>query len=605
MTSAKSQQRLALVATLLALGQLVLALVAANLATVVSPLVLAMQAGVAAFIGLLTMVHSALRRMAAEEAREHENLADRQDSIFGQDGDDLQVKGRNLRQFERFIAPVAAVIIGLGEGLLGLWALRLIAAAGTPTQDRLLLAGVLILVGALCLYLLGSYLAGQSFRGDAPVLRAVSGEAVGTAWLSAVAAIGVLLLFTDWQQVDQVAARLLALVLILRGIEKVFNAILQIYRPRTAKGESLVYESRLNGLVAQPRSILRSISDSLNYQFGVELNEARLRQAAWFTVPLVGLLGIVLLLFSCWVIVNPGERVIVERWGQPLSDGTLGPGLHGKLPWPMDRVYRYNVTELHQLTLGAPLPENELNTDLWLDSTAQPGDLLVVSDRPQGADQASFGLLAGTVVVQWRIADVHTYAYRSLEPQDLLRRLARREMTRLFAAQEIFGALREDRQALNNALRAGIDRAVSEMELGIDIVYVGVIGLQPPRPIVPAFQEVIGANEQAAQMVLTARSTAAVELTAADRQAKDQLSQARGYRANRLAMAKADRDSLMNLLQFYTRSPASFRQRMYLNTIPAALKDRRKIVLATEADSEVFTLDLKDKSGLDLMNLGE
>ena len=67
----------------------------------------------------------------------------------------------------------------------------------------------------------------------------------------------------------------------------------------------------------------------------------RTRVAAWLAVGLV----VAALLSTSLFAVDETERAIVTRFGRPL-DGVAGPGLHAKLPWPIDSVVRLDARVL-------------------------------------------------------------------------------------------------------------------------------------------------------------------------------------------------------------------------------------------------------------------
>jgi membrane protease subunit HflC len=56
-------------------------------------------------------------------------------------------------------------------------------------------------------------------------------------------------------------------------------------------------------------------------------------------IALIGALAGILVISSCCFTVAQAETAIVTRFGRPLA-GVAGPGLHFKLPWPIDSVVR-------------------------------------------------------------------------------------------------------------------------------------------------------------------------------------------------------------------------------------------------------------------------
>ena len=47
----------------------------------------------------------------------------------------------------------------------------------------------------------------------------------------------------------------------------------------------------------------------------------------------------------------PGEQGLLERWGRPVVErDVLKPGLHWKMPFPIDHVYRARTDQIQEFT---------------------------------------------------------------------------------------------------------------------------------------------------------------------------------------------------------------------------------------------------------------
>src|SRR6185369_10550162 len=159
-------------------------------------------------------------------------------------------------------------------------------------------------------------------------------------------------------RVDLYAARALCVLLALNALETMVNLVLEIYRPRV-KGQQarLLYESRLVGLLSQPEGLITTAAQALDYQFGFKVSETWFyrfleKALAW----LILIQFVVLVLSSCFVFINPGEQALLERFGKPVANNyVLEPGLHLKLPWPLDKIYRFRTEEIQSFNIGAAL----------------------------------------------------------------------------------------------------------------------------------------------------------------------------------------------------------------------------------------------------------
>ena len=100
--------------------------------------------------------------------------------------------------------------------------------------------------------------------------------------------------------------------------EIVINFVLNLYRPRM-HGESPrpAFDSKTLSLFASPDSLVRSINEAINYQFGFDITSSwgyqlLLRSVAW----LIGLAVLVLLCMSAMVVVEPTQQAIRIRQGE-------------------------------------------------------------------------------------------------------------------------------------------------------------------------------------------------------------------------------------------------------------------------------------------------
>jgi modulator of FtsH protease HflK len=158
--------------------------------------------------------------------------------------------------------------------------------------------------------------------------------------------------------------------------------LLEIYRPHL-KGKVVrpLYDSRLIGLLAQPESLFTTAAQALDYQFGFKISETWFFQLLLKNLPALILIQLAVLVIStCIVFVDAGEQVVVERFGNPVA--TLSAGAHFKLPWPVDRTYRYRTEQIQSMYVGYTPDTNEANIILWTVAHNQEQDFMVGSSEP-------------------------------------------------------------------------------------------------------------------------------------------------------------------------------------------------------------------------------
>src|SRR5512140_2202336 len=128
---------------------------------------------------------------------------------------------------------------------------------------------------------------------------------------------------------------------------------MDIYRPRL-KGQYIrsAFESRLLGLISETGGILYTAANAIDYQFGFKVSQTWFFQLLEKAIaPLILFSIVTLYLLTCITIVQPDEKGIIERFGKPIIENQIGPGLHLKLPWPIDIAYNYPVNRILQINV--------------------------------------------------------------------------------------------------------------------------------------------------------------------------------------------------------------------------------------------------------------
>src|SRR6185369_7469733 len=157
----------------------------------------------------------------------------------------------------------------------------------------------------------------------------------------------------SFPKVDLYVAYGLCAVLALTAVETVVGLVLEIYRPRV-KGQAarLLYESRLVGLFGQPGSLISTAAQALDYQFGFKVSETWIFTFLKERVLLIILLQLgALFLSTTFVIIDPNEQGLLERFGRQGGRATLEPGFHFKWPWPIDQVFRYQTRQIRSFVV--------------------------------------------------------------------------------------------------------------------------------------------------------------------------------------------------------------------------------------------------------------
>lgn len=493
-----------------------------------------------ALVWLVLAIQFHQRTLAEQERLDMRQLAeDKQASALfegkGERATLLAAAQRRLELLERWFIPIFGALIAAYEISLGIVLLRGIGPALTVETRQPLIAAIIVTAVAFVSFLMSRYATGMSVEERWKPLRAGGSFLLGVAVLCFALGLSLAGVHFQFGVPVKVIAYVIPILLIVLGAETALNTVFDVYRPRL-KGQynRSAFDSRLLGVINEPGGIFHSAAAAIDYQFGFKVSETwfyKLLERAILSLILFS--AATLYLASCIVVIESNEEAIVERLGNPL-DGEghvrkLEPGIHFKLPWPIDIAYAYPTKDLLELYIGY-VPQRDPKTGkvvpeaalLWGQTHYQEEyTFLAASDYTgeQVSDAATpVSLIKANIPIQYRIKDLYAYIYGHRDPAQLLETICYEELGRFAAsahieadsigadtplADSLFGAGRTQAKEL---LMQRVQAAADEQNLGVELVFLGVQGIHPPPEVAPDYEAVIGAVQKKQALVLTAEA---------------------------------------------------------------------------------------------------
>ncbi|MBS0558842.1 MAG: hypothetical protein JSR21_02200, partial [Proteobacteria bacterium] len=302
----------------------------------------------------------------------------------------------------------------------------------------------------------------------------------------------------------------------------------------------------------------RSIAAPVRRHLGIDISRSWAMSYMRASAPHV----ILLLLLVLWgltgvVLVGTDQRAIYERFGAPIA--VLHSGLHVVLPWPVGRVRHVEFGTIQQTTLSdtdfaptAPLVGAEdrapLEADrLWEERHPSELTFLIASKAPvagSSTERQSFQVVSADVRLLYRIgltdADAMQAAYRTNDPEALLRGVAGRVLSRFFAGRTLDDVLGDNRDMLAERLRASVQQELVRARCGIELVALVIEAIHPPGGAAEAYHAVQAAEIKATTSIAAERGRAIADLSKAKQYATELVSQAKAAAAEAVSAAQID-----------------------------------------------------------------
>jgi len=284
-----------------------------------------------------------------------------------------------------------------------------------------------------------------------------------------------------------------------------------------------------------------------------------------------GFLFLVFVLYfsTSFYMVKAPQEAIIERLGRAINkNNPVSPGLHLKLPWPVDSVIKIDSRLIRQLSVGNIVDEGSYAL-IW---TKEHG----TEEAFLSADNAFF---YPYVVLHYRIKDIFDYRYHNENPQMLLDNVAHDVMAKIFADKEFYNIVTLYRKQLVNELVQKLQAKLDMLSSGLEIVSVNLKDIHPPIFIASSFEGVIAAYQEKKMIINQAYAYQFESLPQARSEAEKQIKEAECYVFDKTKKAEGEGERFDLQLMAYEHSPSLLNQWMYYDYIRKALQGNRKIII--------------------------
>lgn len=288
--------------------------------------------------------------------------------------------------------------------------------------------------------------------------------------------------------------------------------------------------------------------------------------AAVVVALLAGYLG------SGFYVVAADERGVVRRFGAVAEQ--VGPGMHYRLPWPVDRVDVLKTTSVMKTGVGFRLP-----------------------DGGAGSGAAGMELLTGdtnifsvALVVQFVVRNPADFLFHVESPETLVDTAAQSVLTEAVAAMPIDEVLTTGRVAMQEQVKTRTQVALDRYRSGLQITSVNIMAMTLDRSVAEAFQDVADAMADREKLRNEARAYRNDLIPKTRGAARTAVSEAEAYQQQRIAEAVGETDRFLALLKEYQKAPDITRTRLYLEAMEKILPRVKLYVLDSAGDKAPLNL---------------
>ena len=305
----------------------------------------------------------------------------------------------------------------------------------------------------------------------------------------------------------------------------------------------------------------------------------------WVPVIVVGLF-ILASLQGLIYSIGPDEVGVIQRFGRFI--GLSSPGLHAKIPFGIDKVTPIKVEKVFKEEYGF--------------KTLQPG---VKSTYSMGNYRDESLMLTGDLnilnvrwIVQFKIKDPVKLLFATRHPEDNIHDISEVVMRRFVGDYTVDEVLTTKREEIDDLAQQEIQRILDMYGVGVQIVTVKLLDVNPPEKVKPAFNEVNEAKQEKEKMINQAWEAYNKAVPRAKGEAEKTIRESEGYATDKINRAKGEAERFLATLKEYKKSPKITKERLYLETFMLVLPNaKEKYIIDSQQQSILPLLDVNRKGG--------
>ncbi|MFH0762275.1 MAG: FtsH protease activity modulator HflK [Candidatus Omnitrophota bacterium] len=305
----------------------------------------------------------------------------------------------------------------------------------------------------------------------------------------------------------------------------------------------------------------------------------------WIPVAIVVLLilsGLRSLIYS----IGPDEVGVIQRFGKFI--GLSSPGLHAKIPFGIDKVTPIKVEKVFKEEYGFKTVEPGIKTR-YSSGNYKDESLMLTGD---------LNILDVRWIVQFKIKDPVKLLFATRRPEDNIHDISEVVMRRLVGDYSVDEVLTTKREEIDDLAQQEIQRILDSYNVGVHIVTVKLLDVNPPEKVKPAFNEVNEAKQEKEKMINQAWEAYNKVIPKAKGTAEKTIRESEGYATDKINRAKGESARFLATLEEYKKAPEITKKRLYLETMMQVLPNAKaKYIIDSQQKTILPLLDINKQGG--------
>ncbi len=321
------------------------------------------------------------------------------------------------------------------------------------------------------------------------------------------------------------------------------------------------------GIQLFTRAVVSLTSKKVSADYSCHATEGGLklgRPKTAVTMAMILLLGY---LASGFYTIDYNERGIVRRFGKQIGR-EIRPGLHYRLPWPVDAVDWVAADDIRKLI-----------TDPFL---------ILTGDE---------NLIKAHVATHYQIKNASDFLFHLENPEKIVRDATRSALRQVLGEMDIDSILASEKSHVVDSTLLLTQASLDDWNSGIRVVGIQLLGADPPAGVMEAFRDVASAREDRETYINMALAYQDSTIPEARGKAEEIIMAAEGFKAERVNYARGEAYRFSRQHAEHDNARQVTETRLYVEAMEKVLAPVEKILIDPAVKQGIMDLWFFNENG--------
>lgn len=284
-----------------------------------------------------------------------------------------------------------------------------------------------------------------------------------------------------------------------------------------------------------------------------------------------GIILAIIAVISIWLasgfyLVQPAEQGVVMLFGRFTQ--STGPGLHWFFPAPIGRIITPDVERINRIDIGFRGAGEGSRISVQRDI---PEESLMITGDQNIADLDA--------AIFWKVSNASDFVFNIRNPETTVKAVGESALREVIGQTPLEQALTVGKELIQNRTRDLMQEVLDRYKAGILVRSVNLLVVDPPQPVIDAFNEVQRARQDKERKQNEAEAYRNRVVPTARGEAAKIVQDANAYRERLIAESDGESKRFLSVYETYKMAEDVTKQRLYLEALEDVYRGANKVII--------------------------